>query len=136
MNIEVQQAIYNALTGNATLSGMITGVFDRVPQPTDAGSDADFPYITIGGDAVQPWDTDSSFGVDSRVTIHVWSRQRGRKETKEILDRVCAILHYQELIVPAGGFVFCLLEYTETFRDPDGLTNHGISRFRMIIDDL
>ena len=137
MNTVIQQTIYNALIGDGLLMAAVTGVYDHVPQPGDAESPAEFPYITIGGDAVQPWDTDSSLGAEGRITVNVWSRQRGRKECKAILDLVRAVLHYKNLTVTGGGaFVFCLLEYAETFRDPDGLTVHGVSRYRIVLDNV
>jgi len=137
MNTVIQQTIYNALVGNATLMGLIKGVYDHVQQPADAGDITAFPYITIGSDSVQPWDTDSSLGVEARVTINVWSRERGRKQTKAILDQVRTVLHYKNLTVTGGGgFVYCLLEYSETFLDPDGLTMHGVARYNLVIDNV
>lgn len=137
MNTVIQQTIYNALTGNAPLMALIKGVYDHVPQPADSGDISAFSYITIGSDSVQPWDTSSSLGAEARVTINVWSRQRGRKEAKAILDQVRTVLHYQDLAVSGGGgFVYCLLEYSETFRDPDGLTMHGVARYVLVINNV
>ncbi len=137
MNSVIQQTIYNALVGNSVLMALIKGVYDHVPQPADAGSIAAFPYITIGSDSVRPWDTSTSLGAEARVTINVWSRVRGRKETKAILDQVRTVLHYKNLAVSGGGgFVYCLLEYSETFQDPDGLTTHGVARYVLVIDNV
>jgi len=137
MNSVIQQTIYDALTGNAPLMALIKDVYDHVQQPADAGDINSFPYLTIGSDSVQPWDTDSSLGAEARVTVNVWSRQRGRKETKAILDQVRSVLHYKNLSVSGGGgFVYCLLEYSETFLDPDGLTMHGVARYVLVVDNV
>ncbi len=36
-----------------------------------------------------------------------------------------------------AGFTHLLtrFEFTQTFRDPDGLTQHGVARYRIIVQD-
>lgn len=131
----VQDAIYDALTGNSSLMAMIRGVYDSVPQATDAGSGSSFPYITIGEDTVNEWDTDTELGADLSITIHVWSRYRGRKETKQIQGAIYSILHRANLAVTGYNLVGIDWLDSQSFMDSDGLTRHGVQTFRVTIED-
>ena len=122
MQEEIQAAIY------AKVYALGWPTFDHVPQETT------FPYIVIGDDTSIPWDTDDSIGSETTCTIHVWSRHRGRKEVKEIMRTIYEALHRQELSIIGGALVECQAELEESFMDPDGLTRHGVIRFRLTVD--
>jgi hypothetical protein len=124
MNQEgIQTAIYNQLVGIGY------PVFDNVPQDTG------YPYIVIGDDTSVEWDTDDSIGSESTITIHAWSRYRGRKEVKEMLRAIYSALHRAEFSVEGGYLVECGAEFQETFLESDGLTRHGVIRFRLLVDE-
>ena len=131
----VQDAIYDALTGNSSLMARIKGVYDSVPQATDPGSSAAFPFVTIGEDTVNEWDTDTELGADLTITIHVWSRYRGRKETKDIQGAICGILHRANLTISGYNLVGIDWLNSQSFMDSDGLTRHGVQTFRVTIED-
>jgi hypothetical protein len=132
--VEIQKAIYDTLANDYTLSALVTGVYDSVPQAEDAGTDTAFPYITVGDDTALDWNTDTSNGKEATITIHSWSRYRGRAEVKEIQGAIYQALHLANISVQGYNLVECWSEYSETLVDPDGLTRHGVQRFRMIID--
>lgn len=123
----IQAAIYSRLTTYAPLTGYST--YDHVPQ------NATFPYNVIGEGTATQWDTDDSVGSDATVTIHTWSRYRGRKEVKEIQKLIYDALHRYELPVAGSHTVTVEWEYTDTMLDPDGLTRHGVIRFRIITEN-
>lgn len=127
---EIQKAVFERLSG---FTGMPT-VYDHVPQPPDSGSAAQFPYVTIGDDTHIPFDTDDSVGAESTITIHSWSRARGRAEVKEIQATVRAALQRFDLDVDGFALITVEFDSSESFMDPDALTRHGISRFRILLD--
>ena len=101
-------------------------VYDDVPQGTK------FPYVVVGeGDSVS-YDDDCNTGADSDVTIHVWSRYPGRKEAKQILQTIYDALNRYGLVIEGSNTILLEAEYQETFLDPDGLTRHGVIRFRLL----
>ncbi len=107
----------------------LVGVFDQVPPETP------FPYITLGDDtsvADEDMDTDAA---EHTVTIHTWSRYRGRHEAKAIMARVRALLHLRQLLVSGHTVWLARCEFSNTETDPDGLTIHGVQRFRFGICD-
>lgn len=127
---EIQKAIDKALKADTALMAAVTGVFDEVPQGTK------YPYVVIGEDTALQWDTGSSVGSESTLTIHVWSRDAGRQECKEIMSLVYDVLHEAELSVDDAHAVFCYWEFGETLLDVDGKTRHGVMRFRTLTEDL
>lgn len=122
----LQTAIYTKLTSDSTLDGLVTGVFDSVPETTD------YPYISIGADTFIDWGAMDFQGMEATITIHSWSRARGRKEVKAIMARIYALLHEASLTVTSHNCVLIRQEYSETLLDPDGTTYHGVQRFRAL----
>ena len=122
----LQQAIYTALTGDATLMSLITGVHDHVPQETA------FPYVTIGEASAVDWRTVGHDGMEMTLVVHVWSRARGRKEAKQILAECYRIINDAKLTVPGHVLVWLHFEFSRTHLDSDGATYHGIARYNAI----
>lgn len=140
---EIQKSIYAKLRADANLYILLardvqdkskSAIYDNVPEAVDSGSDNVFPYITIGDDTAIDWDTDNSQGKEATLTIHSWSRYRGRKEVKEIQGAIYNALHLSNLIITGYHSVLMVSEYSETLVDPDGLTRHGVQRFRLIVE--
>jgi hypothetical protein len=140
---EIQKSIYAKLRADANLSALLakdvqnntqSAIYDNVPEAVDSGSDSVFPYVTIGDDTAVDWDTDNSQGKEATLTIHSWSRYRGRKEVKEIQGAIYNALHLSNLIITGYHSVLMVSEYSETLVDPDGLTRHGVQRFRLIVE--
>ena len=121
---ELQQAIYNALTGDATLMGMVQGVHDHVPQG------AAFPYVTVGEGSARPWRAVGLDGVETTLILHVWSRERGRKQAKQIMAEMHRILDDADLAVPGHALIWLRFEFSETILDSDGITYHGIAWYQ------
>lgn len=124
----LQQAIYSKLNGDSNLTSTLgCSVFDDVPQGSS------FPYITLGEETVTDYSTATDTGGENMVNIHVWSRDHGSKQTKEIMDRVHTLLHDSSLTVTGFNSINNRFEFSDVMRDPDGITRHGIMRFRSVI---
>jgi hypothetical protein len=120
----LQQAIFDALTA---YPGM-PAVYDDVP------TNAEYPYVALGEDTHIPFDTDDSLGAESTLTIHVWSRYRGKKEAKDIQALVYAALTRQALYVEDHDLITIEFEYSDVTLDPDGITRHGVQRLRSLCE--
>lgn len=123
----VQTAVFEALNGHAALTAL-ADIYDAVPQG------AGIPYVTIGEDNHNEWDTDNTTGSDCSITIHTWSRGRGRKQAKAIQAEIYAALHRAELSHTGYKFDSCDWESSQSFTDADGLTRHGVQIFRIILE--
>ena len=129
----LQQAIFAALTADATLAtlaGNPPRVFDEVPR------DALFPFVVIGDDLESNWDTATDSGSQHLLTVHVWSRAGGRKETKLIADAVRAALDNAALTVSGQTLIDIRYQASEFRRESDGQTWHGLIRFRAVLEPI
>jgi hypothetical protein len=124
--LPLQGAIFTRLSTDTTLVTTLgAAVYDNVP------SSATFPYVALGDITEVPSDTMGKTGRDITVTIHIWSRYVGMKQTKEIQNRIDELLDRWAPTVTGWNAVQMLQEFFETMRDPDGITRHGVSRYRI-----
>lgn len=125
----IQAAVYGRLTGDLALMAKITGVYDDVPQ------DIVFPYVTIGDATALPWRTQSRYGEESTITLHIWSRYEGYKEALEIMEDLNRLLADQSFSVTGWDVCSTYFDFYETLRDPDGQTRHVVARYRIQLQD-
>jgi hypothetical protein len=123
--LEIQKAVFNRL--NTSLN---VPVYDNVPDNAQA------PYVVIGDDTLTEYDTFGELGFEATVTIHSWSVYRGRKQVKEIMGSIYDALHRAELTVTGYNLIGCDCEFSETFLESDGVTRHGVQRFRILIREI
>ncbi|MGD9879026.1 MAG: DUF3168 domain-containing protein [Hyphomicrobiaceae bacterium] len=128
--VAIDTAIVTALKASAAIKALVGNparVYDHVPEETA------YPYIEVGEVVDTPFDDKSTTGLEHAITLHVWSRYRGRKETKQILDALHALLHRGTLTVSGNSHVLTRFVSNSTFRDPDGLTYHGVAIYDVIV---
>jgi hypothetical protein len=127
----LQKAIYAKLN-DATISGASVAdvpVYDDIPEGTSA------PYINIGEETAINDGTKTVDAVEHTLTIHVWSEYRGRYEIKHIMEQVYQNLHNAAITVSGASLVNIRQEFATTLEEPDGITRHGVMRFRAIVFD-
>ena len=125
----LQQAIFAALsadTGVKSLLGDPARIFDHVPPSSD------FPYLVLGEATGTPFDAKTEDGMEQTLTLHTWSRARGLRETKEIMAAVAKALDGPALTLGGHTLILLRFELATTFLDSDGLTRHGVQRFRAL----
>lgn len=128
----LQQSVHAALTADPAIIGLLgaPNVFDDVPRA------ARHPYITIGQSLVKDWSTGTEEGDEHILTLHVWSRAKGRQETHEIMAAVRAALADAPLSLTGHRLVNLRHEFSEARRDPDGETYHGLVRLRAVTEPI
>jgi len=124
--VSVQTAVYNALTGNSSLTSSVTGIYDFVPENTS------FPYVKVGDQTMVDDGTKDKKGSDFTLIVHTFSRYRGSKEIKEIMSLVYDVLHESSLTI-SGAMNNMRFEFSDIIKEPDGLTTHGVQRFRTFV---
>ena len=122
----LQSSIYTALNVSAITTTLACGVYDEV---VDGNS---YPFITLGEETAIDYSTNNLVGAETTINIHIWSRYKGSKETKQIMDKVHDLLHDVSLTVSGVNLINLRFEYSDIMRDPDGITRHGVMRFRAI----
>lgn len=112
----VQTALYKALT-TAALT-----VYD---EPSE---NAAFPYVTIGETSAVDEGTKLDHVDDHYETLHVWSRAKGFKQCKDMMATVIQAISGYTYAETGYKIHFIEIDQVNTFRDPDGLTRHGVVR--------
>jgi hypothetical protein len=128
--VNFQTAIYTTTVNAAAIQTLVgTRVYDHVPQETE------FDYITIGEITAVDFSTKSFDGQESTVTFHAWSRYAGRKKAKQITGALYTLFHNNPVTVSGHNHFQMQFDFEDTFLDPDGLTYHGVIRFRSLIHE-
>lgn len=126
----VQEAVYGTLSADTALQALIGSparLYDMVPPA------AAFPYITLGDITLRDFDTKDRTGFEQVMVLHIWSRARGRKEAKQIMQALYDALHRADLTVSGADAVSCQFQAASTAMESDGITLHGVMRFRVVV---
>lgn len=124
----LQTTLYTTLSSDNTLTSTLgAGVYDEVLEG------ASYPFVSLGEETAVDYGTKDLVGGETTINIHIWSQYKGAKETKEIMDRIHDLLHDSNLSVSGFNLINLRFEYSDIMRDPDGVTRHGVMRFRAII---
>lgn len=128
--LPIQRALYAALTGDATLGDLITGVYDYVPEEDV------YPYVVIGEATETPDNSHDRHGWQTVVTLHVWTQYRGHTQGLTIGNRVSEVLDHQPLTVAGFDHVATRYEFAQTLTDPEppGDIRHLVLRYRVITE--
>ena len=130
-SFELQKTIFTTLNSDNTITSTYSAtVHDHVPQGTS------FPYIVIGEETMTDESSTKTLDFNNfTLTIHIFSRNRGRKEAKQIMARIYELLHNQNLTVTGADHINTRFEFSDVIKENDGLTYHGVQRFRTILHD-
>jgi len=128
----LQTSIYQALAADAGILALLGSprIFDDVPQR------AELPYLTIGQSTVRDWSTGTDAGDEHQLTLHVWSRAEGRRETQQLMAALKAALHDRQLDLDGHRLIHLRHELSEARREADGETYHGIVRLRAVTEPV
>jgi Protein of unknown function (DUF3168) len=129
---ELQKAIYAALAADVPLGALLGGarVYDDVPRGIEP------PYITFGQSTVRDWSTGTDPGHEHLFTLHVWTRVNGERLAHQIMSAVRDRLHDGALTLTGFRLVNMRHEFSDSTREPDGETIHGVVRFRAITEPV
>ena len=124
----LQTTIYSTLSSDNTLTSTLgSGVYDEVVEG------ATYPFVALGEETAIDYGTKDINGGETTINVHIWSQYKGSKETKQIMDRIHDLLHDSNLSVTGFNLINLRFEFSDILRDPDGVTRHGVMRFRAII---
>jgi hypothetical protein len=121
-SLAIQKAIVAKLRANVLIE-----TYDIVPSTSDP-----FPRITVGeGQSIYD-PADCYDGTESNIDVHVWSRQVGFPEAKNLASGVRTALNEQLLMLEGHEMSLMQLTQATFLRDPDGITSHVAMQFRVL----
>lgn len=123
--LQVQNAVRDALTGDAALSALVTGVFDHVP------ADQPFPYVVLGEKTEKDLSAFGRSGAAATLVVEVRSRAAGDTELLTVYDRVKQVLDTGTLSLAGHEEVFRRTSLVKTAVDEDGVTRRAEARFEV-----
>jgi hypothetical protein len=106
--MEVQRALFTKLSGDGVLMGMVSGVYDCVPQQTPV------PYVIIGDGTQNVRPADGIVVSECQLELHVWTEAGGRKALLTLLNRLHALLHMGTLTLSGFQLVTLHMEQAST----------------------
>ena len=128
-SFSLQAAIFAALSADSTLQSLIGArLYDAVPQAPA------FPYAVLGDDAETNWDTATEQGSEHIITVDVWSRGGGHKESKAIADAVRTVLDGAALTPPGQTLIDIRYQGAAFARADDGETYRATLKFRAVLE--
>jgi hypothetical protein len=128
-SLALQKAVFAALVADAEVAATIGDRIHDAPPRNVA-----FPYATFGDARIGDWSTGTEEGVEHRLILHVWSRERGKAECWAILEAIRAALQDAALDLDGHALVNLRFEAADVGQDRDGITWHGVARFRAVTE--
>ncbi|MEL7027679.1 MAG: DUF3168 domain-containing protein [Pseudomonadota bacterium] len=128
----LQEAVYAALAADPGVKALLG---DPARIYDDAPIDAIFPFLAIGQARHDDW-PGAPNGAVHALSLHAWSRYAGRKEIKDIMAAVYAVLHDQSLSVYGFHLVNMRFVFADVFRKQDGDTYQGLMRYRAVTEPI
>jgi hypothetical protein len=132
----IDRLIYSTLTANATLMAAVKGVYDYVDESERTSKQSlQWPFVAISDPAYVMDDTFEGNAYSGQITIHVWSRQKGRQEISRIKDLIYATLHKLESAMEGGKtLIYLHCESSSTTTQNDGITRLGEMVFNILVE--
>jgi Protein of unknown function (DUF3168) len=121
--------VYDALAASGEVQALLGDpprLYDHVPP------NVTFPYAVFGAIVAKPYDDKDRTGFLQTVTLDIWSRYRGTKEVKDIMQAAYDALHRASLSVSDEVFLSCEFAGAELAPEADGLTAGGRAHFNVI----
>lgn len=120
----VQQAVKAKLDAATALTAITsTRIYDHVPQDTI------YPYVVLGEMNATPMDTMTFTGMQIFLNVYCWSRNRGRREIRQMMEKIYEALNRQALTITGQHHIDTLFVSSSTSQDSDGLTYYGQQTF-------
>lgn len=128
--MEVQRALSVKLRGDGVLMGMVTGVYDAVPQRSS------LPYVVIGDGQMRVLEAQGLALHELGLELDIWTDTGGRKSALAIMNRLFATLHQGTLTLTGFQQVTLRCEEAETELEEQGTRLYGRLNLRIVVAEV
>jgi hypothetical protein len=120
----LQQAVFAALSADVAVQAAVAGrIFDAVPET------AALPYIVLGEASETSETSTAEAGSSHTLSLHIWSRNGGTRESKEIAGAVRSCLDHAALVLTGHVLIDLAFTAADYARQSDGKTFRAVLRF-------
>jgi len=132
--VETAIAVIAALKDNWQLRALLTtyaaspAIFTHVPQDLKT-----YPYVVLFESEMTSENNDSYLGFEGVFSLHVWSDERDMAVIGNIQKAIYDVLNHAELTMTGYDVPEIHQEFSTILRDPDGITLHGVQRYKILI---
>jgi len=131
---EVQKAIDVALLANSIIASLCG---DKIYSNPELIEDKQFPYIIIGDQTSNNWDTKTSNGMDVTTTLHCYSDTGNDEQCHDLLDAIYDTLHRGSLTLTTNELVKLSFDgFLKIVPEDSGRIYHGAIRFRALTTEI
>lgn len=124
---ELQKGVFSLLDGDATLSAMVGGVFDDVPEVTN------YPFVVLT-DVIGRDRSATAVPIEQiEFVIEVYSREGGHKEALSIMDRIRELLHGAPISLVGFSLAFIQSQESRLSLGRDAKTYRGAMAFTAML---
>lgn len=124
---EVHKAVYTALNGVISSAVYAMG---NVPDGLAT------TYAVVGEATAAADDSDQRLGFSIAVVVHTWDSDpdsRGFNQVEPLMGEIYAALNRVNLTFTGYTLTDSFFEFEQANIDSDGLTAHGVQRFRVLV---
>lgn len=137
----LEAAIYDELTGNASLMAAIAAVWiPGAPQADDGELIGPFPYVVVPQITLTAWDTDDTLGAQAVAQVDSYARATptasAHANVRAVCDLVYGALNRASLTIAGANCVDCLHETTSYGWEEPGGTRRCVSLYRITYDGV
>ncbi|MBL4761716.1 MAG: DUF3168 domain-containing protein [Gammaproteobacteria bacterium] len=125
---EFRGLIRGTVLADVVLGTLLTGFYDNAP----AGAVS--PYITFGESEFDPRDPTCITAGIHTLQLDVWSEKKARRECEDICFAVKGLLHLRRHSLVRHAITNVTARF-QIFKDPDGITNHGVIAVQAYIEE-
>ena len=127
----LQLAVYEKLTADPVLTGLVgTAIFDA-PPPADGGQGGE--HVTLGEETARASSTKTSAGAVHDFNVSVHSQSEGFANAKAVAAAVCDALVDAALTLARGHLVALRFVWARAERGEPGEARKIILRFRAVV---
>lgn len=130
---ELQKLIFDTLKADLAVMAIANGVYDNVPASPYGTKNA---YVSFGPTDVVDDSADCISSGEHTFQVDCWSKAVGQVECKRLVDAVKDALHERNLVLTENALVEIRVDFRRVFKDPDGLTTHGVVTVTAFIEEL
>jgi hypothetical protein len=131
----LQEGVFQLLSNDAGVAAHVGGRIYDAPLPSEAESEPDGIYVTLGDETVRDWSTATDNGAQHLLTIAVYAPRRGFAEAKQAAGAISDALQAGEINMSRGRVILLRFVAARTGRGEGDALRRIEMRFQVTVED-